>query len=407
MSSLPADARDELARPGRNALLVGVAAAVVCAAGAFIDPGQFFRAYLSAYVFWLGLPLGCLAILMLYHLTGGAWGFLARRTLEAASRTIPLTAILFLPMAGGMQYLYVWARPGEAASNPAVKNKVIYLNAPFFWARAALFFVIWAALAYTLSHWSRKQDETGDPRLPDRLGWLSGVGLAVYGVTVTFASVDWVMSLMPAYRSTIFGPVFASSQLVSGLAFALLVLAWLVTRPPLAAAYSEGAFIDLGNLLFTFVIIWAYLNYFQFMLIWIANLRYDAIWFLARTGAGWKWVAWALFLFGFAVPFLLLLTRDVKRSPRGLAKVAALLLFMQLVFDYYQVLPCFAGTRVAEHWLDFVTPFAVGGLWLANFIRELGRAPLLPRQDVSQVSAEELRHHDQEQAERREAIRHG
>jgi hypothetical protein len=407
MSALPAALRDDLARLRRGALLFGVVGALGCVGGGFLRPEAFFRAYLSAYVFWLGIPLGSLAILMLYHLTGGAWGFLIRRTLEAATRTLPVMTALFAPIAFALPYLYVWARPEEIATNAAVQNKLFYLNPAFFWARAALFFALWTALAYALSSWSRRQDETGGPRLAARMARLSGPGLAVYGLTITFASVDWVMSLMPAFRSTIFGPVFASSQLVSGLAFALVVLGWLVSRPPVSAAYSAGACIDLGSLLFTFVIVWAYLNFFQFMLIWIANLRYDAIWYLARDGAGWKGVAWVLFVFGFAVPFLLLLARDLKRNPRALARVAALALFMQLVFDYYQVLPCFPDTALAEHWIDFVTPFAVGGLWLANFAWELGRAPLLPQQDVSGVSAAELRHHDQEQAERREAIRHG
>jgi hypothetical protein len=394
MSTVPADLREGLIRLRRAALLFGAVGALGCVAGFFLRPEAFFRAYLSAYIFWLGIPLGCLSILMLYHLTGGAWGFLIRRTLEAASRTLSLMALLFIPIACGLGYLYVWAQPGEAQTNVAVKNKVFYLNPPFFWGRAALYFVLWSALGYLLSHWSRRQDETGERRFHDYMARLSGPGLVAYGVSITFASVDWVMSLMPAFRSTIFGPVFASSQLVSGLAFALVVLAWLAYRPPVSAAYSEGAYIDLGSLLFTFVIIWAYLNFFQFMLIWIANLRYDAIWFLARDSAAWKWVAWLLFVFGFAVPFLLLLARDVKRNPRLLARVAALLLLMQLVFDYYQVLPCLPFGTPLEHWIDFVTPFAVGGIWLANFAWELGRAPLLPRRDVSGVSAAELRHLD-------------
>jgi hypothetical protein len=407
MSTLTAESRDQLARWRRGALIVGVVGALVCVAAAFIDLTAFLRAYLSAYLFWLGIPLGSLSILMLYHLTGGAWGFLIRRPLEAASRTLPLTALLFLPVACALPYLYVWARPEEVATNAAVKNKLFYLNPPFFWARAVLFFVLWSAMAYALSYWSRRQDETGERHFYDRMARLSGPGLVVYGLSITFASVDWVMSLMPAFRSTIFGPVFASSQLVSGLAFALLVLGWLVTRPPVSGAYSSGAYIDLGSLLFTFVIIWAYLNFFQFMLIWIANLRYDIIWYLARDSAGWKGVAWFLFVGGFVIPFLLLLARDVKRNPRLMGRVAALVLFSQLVFNYYQVLPCLPGPSLAEHWIDFVTPFAVGGLWLANFAWELGRAPLLPRGDLSAESAAELRHHDQEQAERREAIRHG
>jgi hypothetical protein len=299
----PAARSEEVARLQRGALLVGVVALVACAIGAFFDPTQFFRAYLAAYQLYLGIGLGSLVLVMVYHLTGGAWGFLIRRILEAATRTLPLLALLFIPIACGAVYLYPWARPEEVAASKDLRHKQIYLNLPFFWGRAALFFVLWLALAFVLDAWSRQQDQTGDERLPGRFGLLSGAGLPAYGLSITFASVDWVMSLEPTFRSTTFGPLYASGQILSAHAFALVVMAWLVARPPLANYLSVEALNDLGNLLLTFVVIWSYMEWFQFMLIWIANLPWEVAWYLARSRNGWQWVAWALFVFHFAVPY--------------------------------------------------------------------------------------------------------
>lgn len=407
MSTLPAERRQELDRVQYGALLAGVAFLVVCIIGAFFSPQQFFRAYLTAYLFWLGLPLGSMSILMIYHLTGGAWGFLIRRILEAGMRTMPLMVLLFIPIAFGVRYLYIWTDLDKMTS-PAMRQQVrFYLNEPFFYCRAAGYFILWNALAYALNYLSRKQDESGDLRLLTWLERASGPGLVVYGVTITFASIDWAMSLQPAFRSTIYGPVFAASELLSAHAFAVIVLAWLIARPPLAAVYSKEAFIDLGSLLFTFLIVWAYVLFFQFMLIWIANLRYDNIWLLARVRGGWQWVAWALFVLAFAVPFFLLLMRGIKTDPRSLAQVGWLLLFMQLVFMYFQIMPFFPGTHIGQHWMDFLTPVGVGGLWLAFFCWQLKRAPMLPRHDVNAPAAAHLHHLDQEQRAREEALHHG
>jgi hypothetical protein len=407
MSTFPAERREELDRLQWGALGVGVAALVVCAIGAAFSPTQFFRAYLTAHLFYLGIALGCMAVLMLYHLTGGAWGFLIRRILEAATRTLSLLAVLFVPIACGFGFLYLWAQPDVVARDANFQHKQIYLNVPFAWGRAVLYFVLWLALAYFLNAWSRRQDETGDAGLARRLTRLSAPGLVIYGISITFASVDWVMSLQPAFRSTIFGPVFASGEILSGQAFALIVMAWLVARPPVSNLTSLEALNDLGNLLFTFLIIWSYMVWFQFMLIWIANLPYDVAWYVSRSSGGWQYVGWSLVIFHFAVPFFLLLLRDVKRDPRSLARVSALVLFMQLVFMYFQVMPAFPDTTLAEHWMDFLTPFGVGGLWLAYFLWQLKRAPLLPRHDPSRESAAHLRQLDVEEAARREEIHHG
>lgn len=408
-NSLAPEQRQWMSGLQRGALVVGAVALIVCVVGAFFGPTlatQFFRAYLAAYVFCLGIGLGSLVILMIYHLTGGAWGFLVRRILEATTRTIPILAVLFIPVACGVRYLYLWTDPAKVAADWTLQYKHIYLNLPFFYCRAVLYFVLWSLMAYFLNRWSRLQDETGEPVFSERMKRLSGPGLVVYGVSLTFASVDWIMSLQPAFHSTIFGPLVAASELLSAHAFTLLVLIRLSRRPPLAEFVSPDVFRDLGNLLLTFLILWAYMVFFQFMLIWIANLPYEVIWYLPRVRNGWVWVTWALFLFGLVVPFFSLLMREIKERPRSLEKVAWLMLFMHLVFAYFLVVPNFPDPAIVDHWMDFLTPLAVGGLWLAYFLYELKRSALLPLYDLSRESALHLRAVDEEEAhEEEEAAR--
>jgi hypothetical protein len=279
-----------------------------------------------------------------------------------------------------------------------LQEKQIYLNPAFFCGRAVFYFVVWNSFAYLLSSWSRRQDQAVDPELIHRLGLVSGLGLTAYGITINFATVDWLMSIQPAFHSSIVGPWFASGAVLMGLSFAVSVLAYLGTRPPLAHVCSQGALNDQGSLLFSFLIIWAYMEFFQFMLIWIANLPTDVLWYLPRSQGGWYYVAWAIFLLHFAAPFFLLLVRDIKRDVHKLAVVAALMLGMHLVHSFYTVLPAYHADRLTEHWMDFVMPWGVGGIWLAYYLWQLGRWPLLALHDVNFQSAEELRHKDEEEA---------
>jgi hypothetical protein len=407
-TALPQDLRREVDRRQWQALVLGVAALVPCVVGAFFDPPQFFRAYLAAYQFFLGFALGSMVILTIYHLTGGAWGFLVRRTLEAAMRTLPLLAVLFVPIACGLPYLYLWAQDWQVKAFKDLQHKEVYLYPPFFWGRAALYFILWMGMAYLLNAWSRRQDEAESPRPGRKMTRLSGPVLIVYGITITFASVDWLMSLQPSFHSTIFGPIYAGGQILSALCLALIVLAWLLVRSPVGGRISQDALNDLGNLLLTFLVIWTYLVWFQFMLVWIANLPYEVSWYLPRIEGGWRWVAWALFVLHFAVPFLLLLGRDVKRDPKSLAQVAGLLLVMQVVFVYWQTMPAFnrEAPGIAQHWMDFLTPLGLGGLWLADFLWELKRAPLLPRHDPNREAAIHVREVEAEMAHAEEVL-HG
>jgi hypothetical protein len=390
-----------------RSLAIGVVALAVLVVAAPASRAQFFRAYLAAYLFWLGLTLGSMALVMIYHLTGGAWGFLIRRVLEAGMRTLPLMALLLVPIAYGVGDLYLWAQPSAVAGDGALQHTRAYLNPTFFWIRSAAYFGTWWLLTYLLGSVARRQDRTGDQRLTPWLRTLSGFGLLAYGVGMNFASVDWVMSLQTPFHSTILGPLMAAGHLLSALALTAIVLCWLAARRPVAQVISPDVVNDLASLLFALLVVWAYMVWFQFMLIWIADLPTDVIWYLARATGGWQWVAWALCGFGFVVPLTALLLRRVKRDLTAVARVAGLILFAQLVYAYYLVMPAFGHTSIGEHWMDFVMPIGLGGVWLSCFLWQLGRDGVLPQADFNQNEAVRLRDEHQRQLVAEEALAHG
>ena len=360
---------------------LGAIALALCAVGAFFDPTQFFRSYLFAYVFWLGIALGCVAILMLHHLVGGAWGFAIRRLLESGSRTYVPMALLFLPLLFGLSRLYLWAQPAMVAADPVLRQKQPYLNTPFFLVRTVIYFAAWILLAYFLNKWSFEQDRTGDPALTRRLEGLSGPGIVIYGLTVTFATVDWVMSLEPHWFSTIFGMLFMVIQALGAMAFVIVVVLLLAESGPQPSRISAGQLNDLGNLLLTFVMLWAYLSFSQYLIIWSGNLQEEIPFYTVRSRGGWAALAVVLIVFHFAAPFFLLLLRTVKRRIRLLASVAVSLLFMSLVDVFWLVVPAFEPSWPRLHWMDVLAPIGIGGLWIAAFLTQLKGKPLLPLHD--------------------------
>ena len=368
-------------RTERLALAVGVVGLALCALGWLLSPEQFFPSYLVAYIFWSGIALGCLALALLQFLTGGAWGLASRRVVESGAATLPLMALLFVPLAFGLPTLYAWARPEAVADDVLLQHKSAYLNAPFFLARAAIYLASWMVLAYFLGKWSAEQDRTADPRLGRKLRRLSVGGLVLLGLTASFAAIDWLMSLEPDWYSTVYAGMVAMGELLAAFAFAVVVIALLADRPPLAAVTSPSLFNDLGSLLLAFLMLWAYLAYSQFLLVWAGNLAEEIPWYLRRLEGSWQWVALAVALLTFALPFLLLIFRDLKRNARLLAATAGLLLLMRFVDVYWLVRPVFdrGGPRI--HWLDLAAPIGLGGLWLAMFAWRLGARPLLPLHD--------------------------
>jgi len=373
MNSTSYMAGPEVGRMQRRALSVGVAALALCVAGAIASPAQFFRSYLFGYLFWTGVALGCLAIVMLQHLSGGAWGLVIRRMLESGSRTLPLMALLFVPLVPGLRQLYGWARPDNAISYQAA-----YLNIPFFLFRAVLYFLVWLSIAYFLNRWSREQDRTGDLRLARRLQLLSGPGLVLYGLTATFAAIDWVMSLEPHWYSSIFGILIIGGQALSAMAFIIAVAVLLAQHEPLSGVLLPSHFNDLGKLLLTFVMLWAYFAFSQLLIIWSGNLPEEIPWYLHRLHSGWRWVGVLLILFHFALPFVLLLSRDLKRNARALALLAVGVIFMRLVDLFWLTAPEFWPGSFHLHWMDIAAPVGIGGVWLAVFAWQLRGWPLLP-----------------------------
>jgi hypothetical protein len=382
----------ELQRWQRRAFAVGCASLALCGLGAFANPDQFFRSYLFAYVYWSGIPIGSLAIIMLHHLSGGAWGMMIRRLLEGATRTLPALAILFLPVAFGLASLYEWAQPQQVQADKVLQHKAPYLNVPFFLVRSVVYFLVWSALAYFLNKWSRQQDETGDPELAGRMETLSGPGLVFFGATVTFASFDWVMSLEPHWFSTIFGLAFIVGQVLTAFPFAVALAIILSSRRPLSEAISAVHFHDLGKLLLAFVMLWAYLSFSQFLIIWSGNLPEETPYYVKRLAGGWQFFQLALILLHFALPFLLLLSRSLKRSGDKLLKVVTLILVMRFVDLYLQISPTGHHAGLHPHWMDLAAPVGIGGVWLGLFFRQLLARPVLPVRDPHFAEALESGH---------------
>lgn len=376
-----------LERFQRPALVAGVAALAACAIGGFFQPEQFFRSYLFAFLFWAGVALGCLAVTMLHHVTGGAWGLAIRRPLESGTRTLPLVAVLFLPIAFGLGRIYEWAHPEAVAADPILKHKSLYLNVPFFLGRAVVYFGAWLVLAYFLNRWSLEQDTSEDRTIARRLQLFSSAGLVLYGLTVTFASVDWAMSLEPHWFSTMYGVLFIAGQGLSAFAFIIAVLVLIAGRSPLAQFVEAKHYHDLGKLMLAFVMFWAYVSFSQYLIIWAGNLPEEIPWYLRRLQGGWGWIGAALVVLHFALPFLLLLPASANRNPRILLGVAGLVLFMRLVDVFWLTRPAFAEGDFHLHWMDLLAPVGVGGLWLAAFFRELGKRPLLPVNDPEMQQA--------------------
>src|SRR5258706_10167399 len=371
----------DLAPPLRRCIVVGAIGFLLCLVGAFFDRQQFFQAYLVAYMFWLGVPLGCLGILMIHHLVGGTWGFVIQRALESAVRTFPVLALLFVPLLFGLPDLFLWARPDVVARDPVLQQKAAYLNVPAFIVRAVLYFALWSALGFFMARWSAQQDRSADPALTQKLQTLSGPGLVIYGLTVTFSAIDWLMSLEPRWYSTMFGMMFMVSHGLIGLAFVIVVSYFLSRRATLERFLAPWVFHDLGNLLLAFVMLWAYLSFSQFLLIWVENLQQEIPWYLHRMNGGWSVIAVALIGLKFALPFFLLLSRAVKRRAATLCGVAVGIAVMHQIELYWFVVPSFHPDGFTLHWTALLAPLGVGGDLLPGFLSQLKNRPLLPLRD--------------------------
>jgi hypothetical protein len=372
------------------ALLVAAGGAVAFIALAVLhwlmhrDEGakQIFVSYLVGFNYWLGAALGGLVFLMLQYVTGGAWGLFLRRILEASASMVFVLAVLFVPLIFALPVVYEYGKWTPVPTEEKLHGKAIFLSAPAITAKAIVFFACWIGMTYLFRLWSKQQDEGADGRILQRCETLGAPGIVLYALTITFASVDWVMALDPEWYSTIFPVMFSVGQLLNGYAFALTVFLLLANRPPFTGSVHPAHMRDFGSLLLAFVMFWAYMSFSQFLLIWVGNLPEEIPWYLQRSRGGWQYIAGFIAFFHFAVPFMLLLLRDIKEHRRRLLAVAIGLLVMRFIDLFWWIEPSLNHQGAYLYWLlDIAAWIAVGGVCVWWFAGQLRSRPLLPWKD--------------------------
>lgn len=350
----------------KRAFAAGSVAALISIAGLFFNHAQFFHSYLFAWLFWVGLSLGALVIVMMRSLTGGLWGWAIQNLCQAAFMTLPLLVLLFAPLLFGLHYVYPWS---NGIFDPAhgFHHKQQYLNVPFFIARSIFYFAVLLLFAFLLRRRLREEPLVSPVAL-------SASGLISYVLCMNFASTDWVMSLDPRWYSTVFVIVFISGQFLAALALMTALLCGFSS----AKTISPKAFHDLGNMLLAFVVFWIYVAFSQLLITWSGNLPREISWYLPRSRGGWQWLGLALTIGEFLLPLALLLSREAKRNPRQLGAICLCIVVMNLVNNFWLVAPTFHPFEIYVHWLDAAELVAIGGFWFGVFFWFLKQRPLLP-----------------------------
>jgi hypothetical protein len=370
----------------QRALVVGLVFGVAAVFLALTRPDEFYRAYLLGFLCWLGVALGSMAIIMIRHLTGGGWGVVVRRIMGAAMRTLPLLALLFIPVILGMRKVYIWAQPLTNIEDKHLREHLeqitqTYLTVNGFVLRAVFYFAVWNLLSFLLTKWSKEGDSPAARDNTDRFKAVSGPGLILYGFTVSFAAIDWVMSLDPSWVSTIFGLVILIGQVLSAMCFAVVIERILFDYKPMSEMLTPDFVHDHGKWMLAFTMVWAYFNFSQWLIIWAGNLPSEITFYMTRLHGGWASVGLFLVLFAFAIPFAALLSRPFKRNIRKLVWLAAWLMLMRYLDLFWIIEPNFSKTFTVTV-SDAVVPIAIGGIWFWFFFRNLASLPLLPAYDA-------------------------
>lgn len=361
---------------------------------------NFYQGYLVGWLLALGFAAGGLLILCIHNLAHGGWGYLLRRIAEASALTILPIMLLYLPILFSLDKLYPWAirdanQISVYASDPVVGAKLHYLNHGFFWLRYIIITVIWSGAAMLFAKFSKLQDETGDIKWRKKMRFIAGPMALLYILTLTIGSVDWIMSLEPAWFSSIFGVMVAAGQMLSMLTFGIVFLTWLSKWEPIKTAFTFKRQHDLGKLLFAFVIFWTYIELSQFIIYWHANLPEEITWYMNRQTGGFNGLSWLLFMSQFAIPFLVLLSRSTKQNRNQLFYIAGFLMFMRVIDIYWMVAPSInmpltrelypAATKAMSgapfHLLDIIGVVTFASLWFGLFLRNFRQRPLLPVND--------------------------
>lgn len=363
--------------------VIGALGILLCVAGFFTNRGHFFHSYMFAFTYWSGFSIGGLGVLLMHHTVGGRWGVTIRRLLEAQMRTLPLVGILIIPVfLFGLAQVYPWARPADVANNAILRHKQGYLNVPFFVGRTVLYFAVWLFWGLRVNRMADRQDETGDPTLRERMRAFSAPGVLVFTMTASFAYIDWLLSADAEFFSTVYGAMILIGDVLQAIALSIIVLVLAGGRDGFQGRVNSKVLHDLGNMMFAFVIFWAYLSASQLIIVWPANLPQELQWYLVRVHGFWKYFAAATALSMFALPFVLLLSQPRKRNPIRLMRVAIFILCARIIDMFWIVEPTYRRSGFELYWTDFATFIGLGGIWIYAYLRQLRKRPLLPLQDA-------------------------
>ena len=359
----------------------GILGILLCGIAYYRSSVNFFVSYLTTFTFFLAISLGALFFVMVQHLARAGWSTTVRRTAENLAYCLIILAILFLPLLLGVHDLFHWSHEDVRAVDHLIQAKAAYLNQPFFYTRTVIYFLVWATLGWWFLKTSRKQDESKDPSLSIKMSNRSTIGLILFGLTSTFYAIDWMMSIDAHWFSTMFGVYFFAGAVVAFYCTLILVVTWLKSTGHLQKSVSVEHYHDMGKLLFGHNIFWTYIGFGQFMLIWYANIPEETLFFLHRAEGGWKTISLMLPWFHFAVPFVFLMSHNVKRKPWLLSIGAAWLLIMCYIDLYWLIQPYFHHHGPHFGLSDIGSILTIGGFFLFFLVQTMGQASLIPSGD--------------------------
>jgi hypothetical protein len=375
-------------RFSRVALVVGLAAGGVLGIAAWSSPSgevpRILPGYLIALLYFLGLSLGSAVLLMIHALTGGRWGMFVGRALSAAVAPMPLLAVAFLPIAFGVERLFPWAVPGAAEHDPTIAKKAEFLNVDAFEVRAGIYFGFWLILCFLVRQWTRPAEPDVVAGRRRWLGKIAGPGLIGYALTMTFATVDWNMSLIPDWYSSMLPVIAWGGQVLSAMALATWVTVLASGAAPWARVASQERYGDLASLLFTMTMFWAYTSFMQFLIIWSGNLPVEVTYYFTRTSGSWFGVFLIVVVFGWAIPYFSLLLRPIKTNPRRLSKIVGLVIVTRLIDIYWWIMPSVSPEGVVLGWEELLSLLAIGGLWTAWFASRYAQVLTEPIEEFGQ-----------------------
>jgi hypothetical protein len=377
---IPSDLETNLKSLRTRAGAIGIIFLLLTVVGAFIDAPQFFRSYLYSYVFWLGISIGCLVWLMVQYLSGGAWGVMSRRIFESAAQAMPMWLVLFVPLILGIHSLYgtSWANDEIVKHDPVLLHKHAYLNAPFWIVRGFIYLAGWSLLSMLLNKWSVREDREGGVKPRQTMAAISAPGLIFSAFAVTFMSTDWIMSVNADWFSTMFGLLFIAGEALSSMSFVVAVLVLLSNYRPMSEYLTRRHMHDLGKLLLATTMLFAYFSFSQFLITWAGNLPEEIPWYKHRLSGGWEILGFFLVIGHFALPFALLLSQDLKKNFKAIRAVALLIIVMRLTGVFWETVPEFFPEHIHVSWMDFTAPIGLGGIFVALFLTNLMKRPLIP-----------------------------